>query len=102
MQDQTNPRSSGTLAAPNYEPPEGYLVELNIEELVLQGFAASNREHITESVRFELTRLLVQQGLPSVNREVAYTEAAHEISPDGSAEAAGAQIAQAIYGALKR
>ena len=39
-------------------------IELNIEELVLHGFSPGERYNIGEAVKCELTRLLVDRGVP--------------------------------------
>jgi hypothetical protein len=76
-------------------------VELQIEELVLHGFAPGDRYMIGDTVEHELTRLFGEQGVPiSLRTENATDEikgatfnAAHNKKP----RALGRQIAQAVY-----
>jgi hypothetical protein len=79
-------------------------VELHIEELVLHGFAPSDRDHIAEAIKHELIRLFADQGMPpsSTNSmERAQMEAgAFNVTPDCTAAAIGTQTAQAVYGGL--
>ena len=79
-------------------------IELEIEELVLRGFALEDRYSIGEAVQQELTRLLAERGVPpSLARsgEIGYLDGgSFAISPGMKAEAIGSQIAQNIYGGL--
>ncbi len=79
-------------------------VELHIEELVLNGFTHSDRYRIGEALEQELTRLLSEEGAP-----IAFTQAidianlnggAIDLKPGSNPEAAGIQLARAIYGEL--
>lgn len=81
-------------------------IELHIEELVLEGFAPSERYSVADAVERELTHLLAAGG-------VAHTLAAGEsrasvdagtarLAPGGGGRAAGSEIARAIYGGLNR
>ena len=79
-------------------------IELEIEELVLQGFPPGDRYRIGAAVQSELLRLLTDSGLasslqsggalPSVRAEPL------QLTPTGSPNAWGQQIAQAVYGGL--
>jgi hypothetical protein len=81
-------------------------IELNIEELVLHGFAPGDRYSIGEAVEQELTRLLAERGVPhSLERggEVANMDGgAFEIAPDSRAQVVGAQVAKAVYRGLRQ
>ncbi len=76
-------------------------IELYIEELVLHGFAASDRHAVAEAVEQELARLLAEQGLPeawrvetSIDRlEGAAFSAARAVGP----RTTGAQVARTVY-----
>jgi hypothetical protein len=79
-------------------------VELHIEELVLNGFAHNDRYRIGEALEQELTRLLSEEGTP-----IAFTQAVNvaslnggaiDLDPGSNPEAAGIQLARAIYGGL--
>lgn len=79
-------------------------VELYIEELILHGFAPSDRYPIGEAVEQELTRLLTVQGVPpslAQGKEVASLDGgSFEVTAGAKPEAIGNQVAQAIYGGL--
>ena len=44
-------------------------VELHIEELVLHGFPTRDRYGIAEAIQRELTRLLIEHGVPEALRQ---------------------------------
>jgi hypothetical protein len=79
---------------------------VNIEELILHGFEPSDRYQISESLLRELGRLFAGQSLPTSfcqGAEVAHLDGGElTLAPGVSAEAIGAQVAQAVYGGLKR
>jgi hypothetical protein len=82
-------------------------IELHVEELVLEGFAPAERHAVADAFERELSRLLAERGLPSA-REGAGGAAfdvdagSVRIAPGTRAGAAGAQIARAVYGGLRR
>jgi hypothetical protein len=79
-----------------------YSVEVHIEELLLHGFHASQRDRIGAAVEREITRLFTERGIPTSlvqSQEIAYGEAAaFRVAPNANPEDIGSQIAQAIYG----
>ena len=79
-------------------------IELNIEELVLHGFAPGDRHRIGEAVEQELTRLLADRGVPKSlerGREIAHVDGgAFEVAPGSRAQVVGVQVAKAVYGGL--
>jgi len=81
-------------------------VELRIEELVLFGFAPADRYRIGETVERELARLFDEQGVPpslAHGSEVACLDGgAFKVVSGAKPEAAGVQIAQAVFGSLGR
>ena len=81
-------------------------IELNIEELVLQGFSPGDRHLIGEAVEQELTRLLADRGVPQSlerGREIANMNGgAFEVAPDSRAQVVGAQVAKAVYEGLRQ
>ena len=85
-------------------------VELHIDELVLHGFSPADRYPIADAIERELTRLFIQEGLPpsvAVEREVARVDGgAFRVAAGGTQESrqesAGARVARAIYGGLRR
>jgi hypothetical protein len=79
-------------------------IELQIEELVLHGFAPSDRYQIGAAVEGALAHLLAERGIPpalsqggEINR---LNGGAFTVAPGARPEAIGVQIAQAIYGGL--
>ena len=80
-------------------------IELHIEELVLHGFAPSDRYHIGEAVELELQRLLAERGAPhlfSSDIELARMNAGtFNVEPNAKSEMIGAQVARAIYEGMK-
>jgi hypothetical protein len=81
-------------------------IELHIEGLVLHGFAPGDRHRISAAVERELARLFAEQSGPSSlaqGGEIAHLDGgAFEVVPGAKAEAIGTQIAQAVYGGLRR
>jgi hypothetical protein len=79
-------------------------IELHIEELVLHGFAPSDRYRIGEAVECELARLFAERGVPPSlvqGGEIARLDGgAFEVLPDSNAEAMGNHVAQVVYGGL--
>ena len=83
-----------------------YNIELHIEELVLHGIAPKDRYAIGEAVQRELTRLLTEQEIhPSLRqgREVARLDGGtFNVKQGTKPDAIGAQVAQSVYGGMKR
>lgn len=81
-------------------------IELHIEELVLHGFERSHRYSIGDAVERELLRLLTTQGINPTHAANLETErldaGAFHVAPNSKPEAIGAQVAQAVYGELKK
>lgn len=81
-------------------------IELHIEELILHGFAPSDRYLIGAAVEQELTKLFAEQGVPpslAHGGEMARLDAGtFQLAMDSKANAVGIQIAQAVYGGLSR
>lgn len=81
-------------------------IELQIEELVLFGFAARDRDLIGAAMQEELTRLLMEKGLsPTLGQgaEIPRLDGGLlEVQSGAKPEAIGIQIAQNIYGGLSR
>lgn len=76
-------------------------IDIHIGELVLHGFAPSDRHGISEALREELTRLLTTQGCPALfgqSAELAFLDAgSFRVSQGATPEAVGIQVAQTIY-----
>jgi hypothetical protein len=78
-------------------------IEIQIEELVLHGFAPSDRASIGEAVQRELTRLVAEQGLASLNHDVEIARVnggAFDVKPGARSETMGVQIAQSVFQGL--
>ncbi len=79
-------------------------VELHIEELVLHGFAASDRRAIATAVEAELGRLLTVKGLPAsfgAARMVGTVDAgSFEVTRDSAPLELGQDIARSVYRGL--
>ena len=79
-------------------------VELHIEELVLHGFAASDRHAIATAVEAELGRLLAVEGLPASFEAagmVGRVDApSFEVTRDSAPSQLGQDIARSVYRGL--
>ncbi len=79
-------------------------IELQIEELVLYGFAHKDQGRIQRAVEQELTRLLTEQGMPgslSQSHEVQQLQGgSFNVRAGMGVEAIASQVAQAIYGGM--
>jgi hypothetical protein len=83
-------------------------IHLQIDELVLHGFAASDRRRVGDAVERELTRLLEHAATSGAIPRALTTDGALASGDGGvihldvgaAPELAGAQVAQAIYRAL--
>ena len=80
-------------------------LELNINELVLHGFAHGDRYLISAAIEQELSRLLAERGAPPLlqnNGDFATLSGGHfQMAPGMKAHAIGAQVAQAVYRGLQ-
>ena len=80
-------------------------IRLHIDELILHGFASSDRYRIAEALEHELKRLLSEQSTPApfnASHSLAHLDAgSFEVAPNSRPEAVGTQVAQAIYNRLK-
>lgn len=81
-------------------------VELNIEELVLHGFAANDHYRIGEFIESELARLVSEQGVPPSFRQAREISSlaglSFDIAADAHSETIGSQIALAIHGGFSQ
>ncbi len=79
-------------------------VDLQIDELILDGFSLADRHTIGEAVERELTQLFTEQGVPptiTYPSETAEVDGSLlETDPVSNADAIGARVARAIYGGL--
>ncbi len=86
--------------------PPGPSIELQIEELVLHGFAPGDRIRISAAVGRELGRLLSEGGLPATlgqgGDRPALNGGSFQVRPNARPEAVGVQVARAIYGGFSK
>ncbi len=88
------------------KPSTPRTIELHIEELVLHGFSPGDRYRIGEALQRELTRLFAEQGIPSSLTQggtVALIDGGtFNLTQGARADAIGTQVAQSVYGGMKR
>jgi hypothetical protein len=80
-------------------------VEIEIEELSLDGFAPADRFRIADSIKRELARLIGEQGpkdLASQRSLRRLNGGSFQVAPGASAEGVGGQVAHAVHGGLVR
>ena len=81
-------------------------VDFHIDELVLHGFASTDRHAIAEAVERELTRLFTEQGIPagltSGTEPAPTSDEVFEMKPGANAQAIGIELAKALYGGFGR
>lgn len=79
-------------------------IEVEIEQLVLEGFDARDSARIRAAVERELGSLLMEEGAPGVERmggSVAHIDAgSFQMGPLGNPEKVGTQIAARLHGRL--
>jgi len=80
-------------------------IEIVIEELLLHGFAPSDRTRIAGAVQRELTRLFNEHGVPSNLAKRSETTrldgGSFDVSPQVGAEGVGLQVARSLYGGFQ-
>lgn len=81
-------------------------VKLHIEELVLHGFSSQDRQRIARAIEQELSRLLSRDGVPPSLAQGGMIPqldgGSFQVKQGASPEDAGVNVAQNIYGGLKR
>jgi hypothetical protein len=81
-------------------------IDLDIDELVLHGFAPADGEQIGAAIRHELARLVAEQGLPAgLGTGAAIPRldgGAFQVAAGATTDTIGAQVAHAVYGGLAR
>lgn len=77
-------------------------LQLHIEELILHGFAARDRDRISAAIQQELTRLFTEQGIPPTlaqGGQIAQLNGGtFNVTAGTRPDIVGTQIAQSIYG----
>lgn len=78
-------------------------VDLDIDELVLDGLNPQNHPRVREAIESELGRLISQEGDPPPSlcrdREIGYLDAG---TSGATGKAVGFRVARTLYGALRR
>ena len=81
-------------------------LEIEIEEMVLQGYPSADRHAIARAVERELARIFAEEGVPpslSQRGEMAHIDAGgFEAAAEAGAEKVGAQVARSVYGGLQK
>jgi hypothetical protein len=81
-------------------------LELQIEDLVLDGFPAADKDRIGRALQAELERLFAEEGVPpslGSGGDVALPDnGSLKVAPNASPEAVGAQVARALYGGMRK
>ncbi len=81
-------------------------IELQIDELILDGFASNDRYRISAAIQRELVHLLSERGLPVGARQdeerPVLNGGSFAVQPYARPEAVGVQVARAIYGGLSK
>jgi hypothetical protein len=81
-------------------------LELEIEELVLDGFPAAQKDRIARAVHRELERLFAERGVPpslEAGGNVARLDGgSFEAAQNASPESIGAQVARGLYGGMRK
>jgi hypothetical protein len=79
-------------------------IELEIEELMLHGFALADRHPIGDAIRRELARLFAEQGVPAglaAGGAIPYLDGGgFQLGAGVTPDAVGVQVARAVYGGL--
>lgn len=81
-------------------------IDIQIDEMILIGFGAIDRERVRTALAAELARLLAEEGLPKALRGKDAIETidggAFRLLPGMQPEQIGRQIAGALYRAFER
>ena len=100
------PAAAPSSFAPSLATAGRHSIDLQIDELVVEGVSTADRHTISEAVERELTRLFAEQGVPpaiTYRSEIAEVDGGGlEPDPTSNADAIGARVARAIYGGLSR
>lgn len=83
----------------------GTRVEILIDDLVLHGFAPSDRDAIAAALSHELGRLIEASGsetLAGLGDTASLRAADVTLQPDARAHLVGSQVARSVHGSLNR
>ncbi|HLV31655.1 MAG TPA: hypothetical protein VKY57_08825 [Chitinispirillaceae bacterium] len=81
-------------------------IEINIDKLILHGFSPADRHKIREALISELTRLVIEKGMPagfSTWENMSQIDGGtFKVSKNMHARAVGNHIANSIYRGIKK
>jgi hypothetical protein len=81
-------------------------INLQIDELVLEGFDYHDHKRIGAAMKLELARLVAERGLGSVldqkNNSGSVSAPPFNVPSDRNPRAIGAEIARAVYKGMKK
>jgi hypothetical protein len=77
-------------------------IEIQIDQLVLDGFAPADRLRIANSVKQELARIVAERGIEKPAAVSSKDPGSFRVAPHDHAEGIGRRAAQAIHGGLAR
>jgi hypothetical protein len=91
---------------PADQPQAGVSFKVHIDELVLHGFALTDRHKIARAVEVELVRLMSTGGLQGLGKHPLTLErirgGAFKVTAGAKPQAAGTQIARAVFQGLRQ
>jgi len=78
------------------------LLKVHIEELVLHGFAATNRYEVADAMREQLIQLFTGQSFSpeAVGEHKTVDAGSFQVTPDDRGAHIGAQVAQSVHRGL--
>lgn len=81
-------------------------LELEIEELLLDGFPGMDKDRVARALQMELERLIAEEGIPAsiqAGGDIARLDGgSFQAAKGASAEQIGAHVARAVYGGMRR
>lgn len=80
-------------------------IELDIENLVLHGFSASDKDRVARAIQMELERLFAEEGVPpsfESGKDITSLDSeSFAATRNFNPELVGIQMARSIYGCFK-
>ncbi len=81
-------------------------IEVEIQELVLEGFPAGDRRRILDAVQAEIERLLIRRGLPAEFTSSVQIDridgGSFPLQKNSKEDNIGLQVGKAVYGGLRK
>lgn len=79
-------------------------LELKIDDLVLHGLPAFDKDRIARAMQGELERLFAERGVPAFLQSGGSVASINgesiQVAPNSSPESVGVQVARALYGGM--